>query len=308
MMNSRPSPDDATIVCVTYNSGSIIASLAGTLQPFRNIVIVDNGSQDETCDAITQLIPHAKLVRRDTNAGFGAANNQAMSHVGTPFALLLNPDCSISRDSLQALLDCMQRFPKAGLVGPQNWRDETTPQISFREAFYKIKSSKPKPTVPDRVVNAEWIHGCCQLIRTSAFHEIGGFDEMFFLYYEDDDLCLRMRRAGFDCLMEPAANAMHAGGKSSTPNARTSFIKHFHYARSRQLAIRRYVGIGAARLHVAKLLVAAVPAIPLYLLLMRPQHSLKWAAWGYAALSQALSLGVMPGKTPRSSVTSAPSR
>ncbi|MGH8055498.1 MAG: glycosyltransferase family 2 protein [Stenotrophomonas sp.] len=294
-MSAGLSLDDVTVVCVTYNSAAILETLAGTLAPFRNVTIIDNASTDDTAAHASRLIPLAKIITRNFNAGFGSANNQAMACVQTPFALLLNPDCDIATADVQRLLDCMQRFPHAGVVGPQNWRSETVPQISHRDAFFK-PANCDSCAVPDHVIKAEWVHGCCQLIRVSAFREIGGFDEVFFLYYEDDDLCLRMAKAGYECLLEPAARNFHKGGASSAPSLRTDFIKRFHYARSRQIAIRRYVGTGAARWHLAKLLAASIPATVLYSLLLRRRHAIKWAAWGYAALTSALSLDVMPGR------------
>ncbi len=294
-MNAVPPLDDVTVVCVTYNSSAILESMAHTLSQFRNVVLIDNASDDETVARAKLLLPHARIIERTSNAGFGSANNQAMAMVRTPFALLLNPDCTIAPPDVQRLLACMQRFPKAGVVGPQNWRSETVAQVSHRNAFFK-PDTKDLSQLPKKVVKAEWIHGCCQLIRATAFHRIGGFDEVFFLYYEDDDLCLRMGQAGYDCLLEPAARSFHRGGASSVPSIRTEFIKRFHYARSRQIAIRRYMGTGAARLHLTKLILASVPAILVYGLLLRRKHVIKWAGWGYAALAASLSLNVMPGR------------
>jgi len=294
-MNPSPSFDEVTIVCVTYNSSTLVEAMASTLAAFPHVVIIDNGSSDDTAAHIAQRIRHARLVTRTTNAGYGSANNQAMALVQTPFALLLNPDCLIAADDLQCLLDCMRDHPQAGVVGPQNWRSDTVPQISHRAAFFRPGTNSTF-TVPDKVTAAEWIHGCCQLLRTSAFREIGGFDEVFFLYYEDDDLCLRMAKAGHQCLLQPAARAFHKGGASSAPSMRTDFIKRFHYARSRQIAIRRYMGPAAGRWHLAKLLATALPAVVVYGLLLRRRYVIKWAAWGTAALSASLGLDLMPGR------------
>ena len=294
-MNPSPSFDEVTIVCVTYNSSTLTEAMASTLAAFPHVVIIDNGSSDNTVAHIAQRIPHAHLISRTTNAGYGSANNQAMAAVQTPFALLLNPDCVIAPDDLQCLLDCMQAHPQAGVIGPQNWRSDTVPQISHRKAFFKPDVDSTC-TVPDKVISADWIHGCCQLLRTRAFREIGGFDEIFFLYYEDDDLCLRMGQANYQCLLQPAARAFHKGGASSTPSVRTEFIKRFHYARSRQIAIRRYVGNAAGRMHLAKLMLATVPAVMVYSLLLRRRDAIKWAAWGSAAFSAALGLNLMPGR------------
>lgn len=293
-MNATFSLDDVTVVCVTYNSSAVVAAMAEALQPFGNVTIIDNGSSDDTAARVSALIRHAQLITRDSNAGFGAANNQAMATVATPFALLLNPDCVITPDDVQRLLDCMAHYPDAGVVGPQNWRSEGVRQISHRNAFFKPKADD-LDQVPEQVIKVEWIHGCCQLIRTSAFRQIGGFDEAFFLYYEDDDLCLRMARAGYQCLFQPAANAMHKGGASSSSSLRVDFIKRFHYARSRQIAIRRYVSERAGRLHSARLIIAMLPAMLVYSLLLRRRDVIKWAAWGSAALCSLLGLDLKPG-------------
>lgn len=294
-MNGHLSLAEVTVVCVTYNSASVVDTIARTLASFPHAIIVDNASVDDTTTRIAQRIPHAKLIKRATNAGFGSANNQAMASVQTPFALLLNPDCVIAPQDVQCLLDCLRDFPQAGLVGPQSWRSSDVPQISHRDAFFR-PNTKNNFSVPAQVVSAEWIHGCCQLIRTSAFRQIGGFDEIFFLYYEDDDLCLRMGQAGYQCLLQPAARAFHQGGASSTPSLRTDFIKRFHYVRSRQIAIRRYVGNSAGRIHLAKLLVISLPAIIFYSLLSRRRHAIKWLAWGAAALSASLAVDLVPGR------------
>ena len=295
------SPDDMTVVCVTYNSMAMLDTMAGTLAQFRHVVIIDNASSDDTVALIRTRVPHARVIANTCNTGFGAANNTAIAQVGTPYALLLNPDCVIAPDDVQRLLECMQHFPRAGLAGPQNWRDEASAQISYRDAFYKPSDNGYR--VPAQVLSTDWIPGCCMLVKVDAFQAIGGFDPAFFLYYEDDDLCLRLRQAGYECLLEPAAKALHVGGASSTPSLRTEFIKRFHYARSRQLAIRRYVGAAAARVHLAKLLSAALPAMLLYTLLLRPRDVVKWAGWGYAALSMALSLDVMPGRSCKRTAT-----
>jgi len=294
-MKPTPGLAEVTVVCVTYNSSPLVETMAGTLERFPNVVIIDNASSDDTATRVGEQIPHARLIRRRSNAGFGAANNQAMAVVQTPFALLLNPDCRISPADVQCLLDCLAQFPQAGLVGPQSWRDNGVPQMCHRDAFFR-PDPKERFHVPEQVVSAEWIHGCCQLVRTSAFRQIGGFDEIFFLYYEDDDLCLRMGQAGYQCLLQPAACAFHQGGASSTPGLHTDFIKRFHYARSRQIAIRRYVGVPAARRHLAKLLLVALPAMLFYGLLSRRRHAIKWAGWGAAAVSSSLALDLVPGR------------
>lgn len=276
-----------TIVCVTYHSRAIISALANVLKVFPNVVIIDNGSTDGTPGIVRRCIPHAQLIERSDNIGFGAANNQAMAHVHTPFALLLNPDSNIAPAGVSILLDVMALYPNAAAVGPQSWRQDGSVQRCFRQAFYKMPRHKGVYELAAGTCCVEWLHGCCLLVRTESFKRIGGFDENFFLYYEDDDLCLRLRKAGFTCLFEPSAAATHLGGGSSTGSMRTSFLKAFHYSRSRHLAIHKYLGARAGKVYLAKTMLAAFPATLIYALLWRHKYTIRWAAWGCAAVSSA---------------------
>lgn len=285
-MRDSNSIEQVTIICVTYKSRMLIESLADTLRPFPHVLIIDNGSDDGTTSAIRRLLPHARIIERGDNGGFGKANNEAMAKVRTPFALLLNPDCDIKPDGLLTLMDTLWRYPSAGIVAPQSWRENQKPQKCFRRAFYDLCPRKPYQ-VADATCSAQWLNGCCLLLRTEAFRHIGGFDERFFLFYEDDDLCLRMRKAGFECLFEPAANAWHVGGASSAPSVRVSFVKAFHYARSRHLAIRTYQGDGAGWRYLLKLMLVALPLAVIYALLLQRRHFIKWLGWGASALSSA---------------------
>ena len=282
-------PEQLSIVCVTYNSAHVVPALARSLRDHKTVVIVDNASSDDTVALLQQQLPQAQVIARKRNAGFGAANNQAMARVSTPYALLLNPDCQIQPGDLQRLLQCLQAHPQAGLVAPQGWRSAGVPQKSWRPAFHHAQPDSPY-RVPDTTLQADWVHGSCLLVRRTAFEQIGGFDPTFFLYYEDDDLCLRMQQAGWHCLLEPSANSLHPGGASSSPSARTTFIKQFHYARSRQIALGRYAGHRAALSHRLKLLLAWLPAMLLYALLLRRHDLSKWFGWGLAASCASLHL------------------
>lgn len=280
-----PRIEQVTIVCVTYHSRSIIGDLAAVLKAFPNVVVIDNGSKDGTAGLVRRHIPHAQLIERSDNIGFGAANNQAMEQVRTPFALLLNPDSSIAAADVSILLDSMTLYPRAAAIAPQSWRQDGRAQRSFRQAFYKTPRHKGPYELAAATCCVEWLHGCCLLLRTNSFKYIGGFDEEFFLYYEDDDLCLRFREAGFTCLFEPRAAAKHLGGSSSTACTRLSFLKAFHYARSRHLAIHKYLGSRAGKIYLAKTLLAAFPATLIYGALWRRKYTIRWAAWGCAAVS-----------------------
>lgn len=125
------------------------------------------------------------------------------------------------------------------------------------------------------------------MIRTDFYRAIGGFDEGFFLYFEDEDLCLRMGRSGHECLLQPMAHAQHRGGGSSRSDWRIDLLKEYHYALSRQRIRAKYLGLEQAAVCQIKALAGFVLATPLYALLLRKKHLLKWLGWGLAMLSPA---------------------
>ncbi|BFI97448.1 MAG: hypothetical protein RSP_29580 [Rhodanobacter sp.] len=280
--------EQVTVVCVTHQSRAVLDAMAQTLLPLPKVIVIDNASSDGTAAALRERIPHAKVLERPVNGGFGSANNEAMAQVRTPYALLLNPDCAVTPEDLGTLLATLQRYPAAAMVAPQCVNDEGLPQKSYRQAFYE-KLPKVPYRVPDATCSTSWLRGCCLLVRTEVFAALGGFDPAFFLYYEDDDLCLRARAAGYECLLEPAAVVQHAGGLSTTPGLKVRFRKHFHYARSRHLVIRRYKGAWAARGYLGKTALCAAPAALIYLLLLQGKLAVRWLAWGASALASAAS-------------------
>jgi N-acetylglucosaminyl-diphospho-decaprenol L-rhamnosyltransferase len=279
---------EITVITVTYESVALADTLAATLRHFQHVIVVDNASGDGTADALSARLPGARLIRNTVNTGFGCANNQAMAMVNTRYALLLNPDCDISGEALAYLLDAAECYDNAAIVAPQGWRDEDCVQPSYRQAFFEQRTKLPY-RIPDATCSAKWLHGCCLLVRADAFRKFGGFDERFFLYYEDDDLCLRALTAGYDCLLEPRAQVLHLGGASSKPSWRTDFFKQFHFFRSRRLIIGKYLGKAAAWRYSTKTALAAPLAVLLYTLILRRKLALKWLAWGCSSWLMLLS-------------------
>lgn len=278
--------DSVTVVTVTYQSAALVERLAAVLRRFPHVTVVDNASGDGCADALQKQLPAAHIIRNAANRGFGPANNQGVAAAGTPYALLLNPDCDITADAVQRLLSAAELYPSAAILAPQGWHNATTPQPSYRHAFYE-KRPPQAYLIPNGTCSARWLHGCCMLVRVDAFRAFGGFDERFFLYYEDDDLCLRALQAGFDCLLEPAAAVLHAGGASSARSWRTQFRKHYYFFRSRHLILQKYVGRGAAWRYRMKTAIASPVAIFMYGILLQPRHALKWLAWGCSAWTPA---------------------
>lgn len=273
-LSAAPLQARVTIVCVTYQSAAVVAALARTLARFEQVIVVDNASDDGTAPSLRQACPHARVMVQTRNLGFGAANNCALREVRTEFALLLNPDCAIDEDNLARLLACADRFPRAALIAPQAYQGER-PQLSYNSAYFEPRA-RSAYQVPQGPVCARFLIACSLLVRMTAMGP-EPFDERFFLYCEDDDVCLSAWRAGHECLLEPAASVQHVGGGSSRPSWRVEYLKGYHHALSRRLFVRKHVGPAADwRLRLRHLALAPL-ALAVFTLTGRRLQLAKWA-------------------------------
>jgi N-acetylglucosaminyl-diphospho-decaprenol L-rhamnosyltransferase len=245
---------EVTAILVNYNAGG---ELALALQSIRHdcadiaweAVVVDNASTDGSA-AVVETIPQAALVRNVANVGFGRAVNQAVALAKSPLLLLINPDCRVIPGAVSTLRAVLDVEPSCAVVGPRILDPDGAVQGSARGdpdmltgLFGRtgvLRVVLPFLPVARRNVVAEdavrtgassivvdWLSGACMLVRRDAFLAAGGFDERFFLYWEDADLCRRLRNRGFHVRYVPGATAVHKVGQSSQ-TARRSSIRAFH--------------------------------------------------------------------------------
>ncbi|MFM2274825.1 MAG: hypothetical protein RL211_697 [Pseudomonadota bacterium] len=266
---------DVTVVYVTYQSLAIVDQLAHAINRARNVIVVDNASSDGTLEKLREKCQRAQFIESQINLGFGCANNLALANVKTKFALLVNPDCTYTEESLSRMLETFDQYPGAALIAPQAI-GPGGPQVSYRAAYFaKLRPSKY--IVPDGVTSAQFLSGCCMLLRLEAFED-DYFDPRFFLYFEDDDICLRAIRRGYECLLQPSATVYHELGQTSTPTFKTLDIKAYHYARSKRLLTYIHQGrLADLRVQLNYLLVSPW-MIVLFFILLRKKEIFKW--WG----------------------------
>jgi N-acetylglucosaminyl-diphospho-decaprenol L-rhamnosyltransferase len=176
------------------------------------------------------------LLRLDKNGGYGYANNQAIRHALAgadlpEFFYLLNPDAYVYPGAVRELLQCMLERPDVGLCGSQ----QEQPDGSINRAAFRFPGVRSEliqgsrlgilkrvfpdaeiaPPPPEQPAAIDWLSGASLLVRRSVFESVGLFDETFFLYYEETDLCLRARRAGWLCWYVPASRVVHLEGQST---------------------------------------------------------------------------------------------
>jgi GT2 family glycosyltransferase len=201
--------------------------------PQAEIVVVDNASGDRIEDHLAAEVPAARIVTEAKNRGYGAACNRGARETSRPYLLLLNSDAIVQEGSVDALVAALEDDPRAAATAPRLDNPDGTLQPSIqrlptlRRIFFESSglaflaggrdplrghSATREDHSTARVV--ESVRGAALLARRSAFEEVGGFDETFFLYAEETDLIARWRARGWRILYVPEARVMHRGGAS----------------------------------------------------------------------------------------------
>lgn len=242
-MNTVNAP--VAVITVTYSPGKFLSdflnSLTQATTQVTHIVLADNGSTDGAPEAAAEHYDNVEFLPTGGNVGYGAAINFAVRQlvplidagkVRSDYFIVANPDVVFTPGSIDSLLDCLDRHPEAACAGPYIRQDDGTPYPSARAVptlkngighalFSGIWPTNPwtksyrDNAVMDKERPAGWLSGSCLAIRYSAFAEIGGFDERYFMYMEDVDLGDRFGRAGYSNIFCPTAVITHAVGHSA---------------------------------------------------------------------------------------------
>jgi GT2 family glycosyltransferase len=236
-------------VVVTHHSAAVIADCLRALVPAGQLIIVDNASDDDTLAIAAREAPDARVIRNGVGVGYGNAVNQAIGVIDREFALLVNPDAIIHPGAAGRLVETADAWPEAALftttVFAPDGRIEPSHDVGvFDRRRYGSRVGEARPEGPCCV---EYVSGAVMLARMAPLRALGGFDPSFFLYYEDDDLCLRLRRAGHSIIVVPDAHAAHHGGGSVRVSAHYYWEKFWHLAWSRLYLEAKHRGPVAGR-------------------------------------------------------------
>lgn len=248
------------VVCVVYNPGEELRdfgrSLATATRHPLELVIVNNGGPSTVADEVAAS-HGGRVVSAGGNVGYGAAANAGARALGTPWLVVANPDLVWEPGSLDLLLDAGESTPTAGSLGPCLLNTDGTVYASARAipslrqgaghaVLGKVWPGNPwsrayhrsqADTSTDRRP-AGWLSGACLLLRRTAFDEVGGFDESYFMFFEDLDLGERLRDAGWLNLYVPQSRVTHVQGVSW--KAKPEPMIRAHHASARQYLLRRY--------------------------------------------------------------------
>jgi N-acetylglucosaminyl-diphospho-decaprenol L-rhamnosyltransferase len=240
---------DLAVVVVNHNSGEFLPRCVASVYAAAGdlaleIVVVDNASRDGSAGRVAAEHPAVRILENPVNRGFAVAANQGIRETAAPYALLLNPDAEITGGTLSGLLKVAGERPRAGAIGLLVRNPDGTVQPSARKVPGLIESMGHAflgPVLPnnpftraytmagwDRTTEreVEWISGSAMLLRREAYDEVGGFDERYFMYVEDVDLCTRMRNARWTVLFSPEVEVVHEIGVSSRSMPKRMAVEH----------------------------------------------------------------------------------
>jgi N-acetylglucosaminyl-diphospho-decaprenol L-rhamnosyltransferase len=232
------------VVTVTCNSAGVIGDFLAAVPPDLAVVVVDNASRDAS--ATIAEAAGARVLRNARNLGFGAACNLGAAAATTEFVLFANPDARLPAEAVAELVAAADAFYQAAILAPVV-HTEGRPERSWDAGQFRrrrLPSDRSAEPWPEGPMCVEFASGACLLVRRAASLR---FDESFFLYYEDDDLCIEARRCGSSVVLVPTAVVNHAGAASSTPSVRLMTIKAWHMAWSRLRFAHKHAGEVMAR-------------------------------------------------------------
>jgi N-acetylglucosaminyl-diphospho-decaprenol L-rhamnosyltransferase len=236
-----------SVIIVSYNTKDILRNCLQALFTYSagiemEVFVIDNNSKDDSARMVQTEFPAVLLISNVKNVGFAAANNQAYALASGRYIILLNPDAYIQPLSMKKGIDFMDQTPQCGLCGGKIISPEGRIEPSarrFPSAYSKLLtlsgisgkfSNSPILNrhefggfAHDRPMEVDWVPGTFTIVRKEMLDSTGFFDNRFYLYYEETDLCLRAKKAGWKVYFIPYAEVMHIGGASSKTRKDKSF-------------------------------------------------------------------------------------
>lgn len=255
-----------SIILVNYNGNKIIKDCLQSLRQFNHtilseIIVVDNASNDGSPELICEHFPEVKLIRETVNHGFGKGNNIGAKIALGDYILFLNTDTILTCDFLPQLLTVMIENPQVGIVAPKLLNQDGSLQIStspalgvWGEFLAQRRSSRYHRGQNKEYIDQKFAHqqevdlvvGAALLIRRKLFEQLRGFDENFFMYFEEADLCQRSQYLGWKVIYEPRVSLIHLHGASTKQLPQQMLLEYrrsqvYYYQKHRPLWEQKFL-------------------------------------------------------------------
>jgi N-acetylglucosaminyl-diphospho-decaprenol L-rhamnosyltransferase len=256
----QASPVTLSVIVVGYNRRDLLAGcldslLANQGDPSVEVIVVDNASHDGTPAMVAERYPAVRLIANQENVGYGGGCNVGLAAARGQYLMVLNQDIVVKPGALVALVAFAEAHPEAGVVGARmEYEDGRFQHSAFRfpdskQAFFGFFDALvPLDSPPNgrylstqfyRPFEAEHLLGACLLFRREALDQVGTFDPIFFMYFEETDLCVRLRQAGWRNYYLPTARVMHVSAASTSAVSEQMSVE-FH--RGQAIFYRRHRG------------------------------------------------------------------
>jgi hypothetical protein len=237
-----------SIIIVHYNTPDLLNNCLKSIyaQDYRfnyEVIVIDNASKLFT--GIEKKFPQAKIIRNYSNSGFAKANNQGLKLSRGEYILFLNPDTEVLKDSLEKMIEFLELHPDTGALGPKLIYPDGALQFSCRK-FYSVRTILMSrlsiarcifnrkilndhlmlDNLKDSATQADWLMAACIMLPKRMLEKIGGFDEGYRLYFEDVDLCYRIKQTGAKIIYYPIPTVMHHHRRDSAKGLSVKTIWH----------------------------------------------------------------------------------
>jgi hypothetical protein len=240
---------DVTISIVNYNGRKIIKDciesiLKNTEMLNYEIIVIDNASSDGSPEMMKKDFPMINLIVNKRNEGFAKANNKVFKYASGKYFLLLNPDCIVTDNTIAKMLKLMEERKDVGIIGCKIINTNGEIEISsdkfptlYNELVLKIKKNVIRHNKSfEKIYNStymksqevDWVSGAVLLIRSEIYRKINGMDEEYFLYFEDIDLCKRVKNNGWKIFYETKFEVMHMRGSSVRKKSKEDISSIYH--------------------------------------------------------------------------------
>ena len=248
---------DITVVITSFKSNEKIISCLNSINSQCKVIVVENSNDLKIKQKIENSFSNVQCILSDVNLGYGRANNLGLKNVKTKYALILNPDATLEPSTLENFLFVAKKDLDFAIIGPEEQEEKES------------TSSSPNINIKD-LIKTENVKGFAMFLNLEQFNEVGFFDENFFIYFEEIDLCTRLNKIKKKIYLSPLVKINHLGAQShdESINKNMELSRNWHWMWSSFYYHRKHKGYLIAFLLILPKLFSAIIKMTIYSFLM----------------------------------------